>query len=229
MLIPLNPQIRSSRTGKGEHFSAGSKINIRGSFQALRVVSPNYLSPLKYQLRQVAMKLLSILVVISTLFFSQSLLAAWTKDRLETATEYMKQYRKDWSLVDTNHLIEEGPERGVNLAGNKSGFVTADNGDRISVIVTGESVLVNGKDISGNLGSKTTYGSNSPIVENIRDSQVAAGEKNSITKDSTSTLSVNVSLSVALSVSVALNLYLLRQQRRRPQNPKDTPQKPLQN
>ena len=174
------------------------------------------------------MKSLSMLALICTLLVPQGALAAWTQERLDAATEHMRQFRKSWSPADTDRLIARGPERGVNLAGNISGFVTADNGDRIAVVVTGDTVLVNGKDISGNLGSKTTYGANSPIVENIRDSQVAAGERNSVTKDSTSTLSVNVSLSVVLSVSVALNLYLLREIRRRPRTSKNSLQKPPQ-
>ena len=47
-----------------------------------------------------------------------------------------------------------------------------DDGRLIPIEVMGESILINGKDISGNLGSKTTQGANSPIIEDVTGSQI---------------------------------------------------------
>jgi hypothetical protein len=161
------------------------------------------------------MKALRIYVLIAVLCFIPHVQGAWTAERLEAATEHMRQYRKDWTAADTEKLLTHGPDRAVNMAGSISGFIRDDRGGIVRVMVSGDTVLVNGRDISGNLGSKTTYGAHSPIIENIRDSQVAAAQGSSVVKDSTSNLTINVSLSIALSASVALNLYLLRRLRRR--------------
>jgi NADH:ubiquinone oxidoreductase subunit len=141
--------------------------------------------------------------------------AAWTPERLDAATEYMQHYRKSWTRADTDALVANGPDHAVSTPGSVTGSIDDDNWRRVPVVVTGDSILVNGKDISGNLGSKTTHGTNSPIIENVRDSQVATGQGSSATNNTTSNVTVNVSLSIALSFSVVLNLYLLLRLRRR--------------
>src|SRR5262249_35246829 len=141
--------------------------------------------------------------------------------------------RKDWKTEDSVSLVQGGSPPGTALntfmgrsgSSTRTGTITTDSGALLPAMLTGESLLINGKDISGNLGSKTTHGANSPIIENIRDSQIAAGEGNSVIKDSPSTRTVNISLSLALSVSVALNLYLLRQIRRRSESLRVEPKK----
>ena len=47
------------------------------------------------------------------------------------------------------------------------------NGNMV-IILSGETILFNGIDITGNLGSKATYGDYSPIID-IKDSKVNLG------------------------------------------------------
>lgn len=129
----------------------------------------------------------------------------------------MQQYRRDWTVRDTEALSTgEVPHSEATVFVNDRPIdlrLKADDGREIPVEVFGGSILVNGKDLSGNLGSRTTYGSNSPIVEDVRNSQITTGSGSPITQ-TTSSYSINISLSIALSLSVILNLYLLRQQRK---------------
>lgn len=139
--------------------------------------------------------------------------AEWSQEKLERATEYLQQYRKDWTLAETRQLVTKGGF--VNIEGSPShggtsfDAIKADDGRTISLMATGDSLLVDGKDVSGNLGSKTTYGAGSPIIENNRGSRIAVGAENTVGRDATTNYSLTISLSLALSASVALNLYLL--------------------
>lgn len=152
------------------------------------------------------------------LFVTASHAAQWPEAKKQAITEYMQQYRLDWTPQDTE-LLAQGKvpphaeadvfinNRPVNLR------IRADDGRLIPIEVLGESLLVNGKDISGNLGSKTTHGANSPIIEDVRGSQISTGNRSPITGPSNYT--VSISLSVALSVSLGLNLYFLKKMRQR--------------
>ena len=139
----------------------------------------------------------------------------WTVEKKRAITEYMHEIRRDWTAEDTELLatgqIPHAESAARVYIGGKpvQPFITADDGRRVPIEVIGESVLINGKDISGNLGSKTTYGSNSPIVEDIRNSQITTGSASPLAKDSGTSYSINISLSVALTASVAGNLYFL--------------------
>lgn len=42
-------------------------------------------------------------------------------------------------------------------------------------IKAGDTVLLNGKDVTGNLGSKIAHGDHSPIIEDIQNSQITTG------------------------------------------------------
>lgn len=143
--------------------------------------------------------------------------AEWSEEKKNAVTEYMQQYRRDWTLRDTEALSTgkvHYSEATVFVEGRPINLrLKADDGRKIPVEVFGGSILVDGKDLSGNLGSKTTYGSNSPIVEDVRNSQITTGAGSPITQ-TTSTYTINLTLSVALSLSVVLNLYLLRRQRK---------------
>ncbi len=69
--------------------------------------------------------------------------------------------------------------------------------------------MLNGIDISGNLGSKTTHGDNSPIIEDVQNSQITTGAKSPIQKDVESTsFNITFTLSLALSLSLVLNIAL---------------------
>jgi hypothetical protein len=147
-----------------------------------------------------------------------SVSAEWSQQRKQLITQYMQQYRRDWTLADTE-LMSQGTvphtQASVFVEGRPiNERLVADDGRLIPVEVLGQSILVDGKDLSGNLGSKTTHGPNSPIIEDVSNSQIATGPGSTIAKDTHSTVTINVSLSIALSVSVALNLYLFRQLRR---------------
>ena len=148
--------------------------------------------------------------------------AEWSAEKQAFITDYMHRYRRDWTLADTQQMAQgtvPHTEATVFIEGRPiNSRLMADDGRPISVEVFGQSILIDGKDLSGNLGSKTTSGTNSPIIENVTGSQIATGPGSSIVKDTSSTVSVNISLSIALSVSVVLNLYLLRELRRLPKD-----------
>jgi len=162
------------------------------------------------------LKSMTLLLALAGFLVGHNAQAAWSKEKTEQATEYLRQYRKDWSINDTLAFLSGGANNSVNIGGDsKEGGTTyltikADDGRLISLMATGQSLLVDGKDVTGNLGSKTTYGTNSPIIEDVKDSQIAAGSQNTVSRDTTTNYSLTISLSLALSVSVALNLHLLR-------------------
>jgi hypothetical protein len=154
----------------------------------------------------------------SPLFVTVSYAAQWPEAKRQAITEYMQQYRRDWTRQDTD-LLAQGQvpphaEADVFINNRPSNLrIRADDGRVIPLEVLGESLLVNGKDISGNLGSKTTHGANSPIIEDVSGSQISTGNNSPITGRSNYT--INISLSIALSVSLALNLYFLKKIRQR--------------
>jgi hypothetical protein len=143
--------------------------------------------------------------------------AEWSAEKKNAVTEYMQQYRRDWTLQDTEALSRGNvpyAEATVFVEGRPVNLrLKADDGRQIPVEVFGGSILVDGKDLSGNLGSKTTYGSNSPIVEDVRNSQITTGAGSPITQTKSS-YTISISLSLALSLSVVLNLYLWRRMRK---------------
>jgi hypothetical protein len=146
--------------------------------------------------------------------------AEWTEEKKKAVTEYMQQYRRDWTFQDTELLLKGkvpyAAEAGVFVNGRPIDMgIRTDDGRRIPIEVFGESILVDGKDVSGNLGSKTTYGSHSPIIEDVRNSQITTGNSSPVSKDTHFGLTINLSLSIALSLSFVLNLYLLRKIRSR--------------
>ena len=127
----------------------------------------------------------------------------------------MQQYRRDWTAQDTE-LMAQGKiphaEADVYVDGRPINLrLKADDGRLIPIEVMGESILINGKDISGNLGSKSTQGANSPIIEDVTGSQITTGNSSPISRQSNYTISI--SLSLALSVSLVANLYLLKKMR----------------
>lgn len=95
-------------------------------------------------------KMRTVLLLGLLLFGLTTLCAAeWTAEKKNQITEYMKQYLHEWTIQDTERwMIPDGSTKGM--------IFVADDGRQISVQVFGQSVLVDGKDISGNLGSRTT-------------------------------------------------------------------------
>ena len=145
--------------------------------------------------------------------------AQWTDAKKQAVTDYMHQFRQDWTLDDTELLLEgkvpHGAEANVFINNRPSNMrLKADDGRSIPIEVFGESILLNGKDISGNLGSKITHGANSPIIEDVNNSQISTGDKSPITQRNP-VYAISISLSLALSLSVVANLYLLKKMRDR--------------
>jgi len=145
------------------------------------------------------------IILISLWLTAGTLEAAQSSAKINSITEHLQVYRHDWTAKDTQELLKGASGHGMQFTS-----ILADDGNQVKLTITGDTVLVEGKDISGNLGSKTTTGANSPIIEDVRDSQIATGDKSSATNTQTTNYTLSISLSVALSVSIALNAYLLR-------------------
>lgn len=195
-----------------------------------------------------------VFIVLAAVLATSSAYGTWSNEKLEAATTALQQYQKKWRLQDTVSLIEGkyvdpasttptvtfGGEGKDHPPSQITASIVADDRREISVTIMGESMIVDGKDVTGNLGSKTTYGANSPILGSINSSQVVIGGGNSVAKDttestnnglqatgtgnvagrdmsanSTKSITVNVSLSIALTISATLNAYLLRREIRR--------------
>jgi len=87
----------------------------------------------------------------------------------------------------------------------------------VRIKVMGDTVFLNGKDITGTLSSNTTYGNNSPIIQNNTNSNIVVGEKNSSAQQGVS-YSMTITASFALTLSVAA--YFLYQRRKRKAAPR---------
>ena len=160
---------------------------------------------------------MSLMLVGCLLTFLPAYATDWTDEKKSAVTEYMRDFCHEWTGEDTEQLVRgawkniKHLEATVIISDRPTDLkLVADDGQRVPVELFGDSILVGGKDISGNLGSKTTHGANSPIIENVRNSQLATGERSTILKDTDINFSITLSLSIALSASLGLNLYLLR-------------------
>lgn len=163
---------------------------------------------------------MSLMLIVLLLTFLPAYAADWTDEKKIAVTEYMRDFRHEWTGEDTEQLVRGAwqnikyLEAHVIISGRPADLkFFADDGQRIPVELFGDTILVGGKDISGNLGSKTTHGANSPIIENVQNSQLATGERSVISTDTNINLSITLSLSIALTASVVMNLYLLRKRR----------------
>jgi hypothetical protein len=145
--------------------------------------------------------------VLALIAFSSSAFADADPRLVQRLTEEISSYDKKWTDKESREMLIE-----ADHIGHLTEVISTDKGiARIEIM--GSTILINGKDITGNLGSKTTHGPNSPIIEDVRNSQVTTGDKSPITQKK-SNYTINFSLSIALSLSVVLNLYLLQKQRR---------------
>lgn len=101
-----------------------------------------------------------VIAVLVTAMFCLPVLASgeWRGDTVNNVTVYMQTCFKAWTEQDSLKMLEESTH-----SGEYSTMVVGEKTCRVKIV--GETVLINGKDISGNLGSKTTYGNNSPIIE----------------------------------------------------------------
>jgi hypothetical protein len=150
-----------------------------------------------------------IFFIFLALCFPNLLEAEWTQEIVEAATLEIQKTSPSWTIEETIAILKEyeGPEPSIQTIGRKEG--------KFNITLNGETILINGKDITGNLGSKITHGDNSPIFENVDNSQIAVGEKATASKETKKT-SINlafifaISLSIPLSVSFVFNIILLK-------------------
>jgi len=137
--------------------------------------------------------------------------ANWTQEEMNQITNEIQKSIDSWTIEDTAQMLHEAQSSGEYLQ-----TVLTDKG-MVSIKIMGETILLNGKDISGNLGSKITHGDNSPIIEDVKDSQIAIGDKAEI-RDDTKTTNINLNItlvfSIALSLSFIFNIYLFFSRRK---------------
>lgn len=154
------------------------------------------------------MRNLAIFAMILAVLLSPILAAAeWTQQQVQDLTTEFRKYKQNWTIQQTEDILKKSKNVGTFQTG-----IRADNGNLVGIEIKGNTVLLNGKDITGNLGSKTTYGDNSPIIEDIQNSQITTGDKSPIQKDVAriKTFNISISLSIALTVSVIFNISLYR-------------------
>lgn len=146
-------------------------------------------------------------MLVLILFFPSIVRAFLTEDQKSKFTEEIQKHNSKWTVEQTNKILEK-------MRNSSSYTHVLQNGTLIER--KGGTVLVDGKDITGNLGSKTTYGRNSPIIGDIEDSQVAIGDESRIEKDIQNTsFSITIPLSVSLCslginvINVPISIYFL--------------------
>ncbi|MBN1694661.1 hypothetical protein JW879_04565 [candidate division WOR-3 bacterium] len=139
------------------------------------------------------------------LCFPTFLRAEWTQEEIETITSEIRKKLPSWKIEATAEILKESEGSGEHIEKIKT------NEGEISIKIMGKTVLLDGKDISGNLGSKITYGDNSPIMEDVDNSQIAVGDQATAKKTSINLfLILAISLSIPLSVSFVFNIILLK-------------------
>ena len=152
----------------------------------------------------------AILTIFLSLFVCAPMVYSWEQEELNNLTVELKKYDNTWDYWKTIALLTE-----AGHARNYMGSI----GNVGMTIFDGKTIIVNGKDITGNLGNKTTYGANSPIIENIKDSQVAIGEKpvvsvgnkkieTNIAIKILTNIHYSISITIALTFSIAYNIIL---------------------
>ena len=154
-------------------------------------------------------RIIYIFVLILTI--SPSVYAEWTEEKIIHLTEEIEKTGISWSIQQTEEML-----RAARNAGDYSSAMMTDKG-MVRIKIIGETVLLNGRDISGNLGSKVTHGDNSPIIEDVKDSQLAIGDNAQVRGD-TKTTNINIKviliLSISLSISLIFNIYLFFSKRK---------------
>lgn len=78
-------------------------------------------------------------------------------DKAQLLTEYINLHypTTTWTYAQSLHAVIDA-----------KGYTEWTGGPNPGIKILGDTIFVDGKDITGNLGSKTTYGDYSPVVEN---------------------------------------------------------------
>ena len=130
--------------------------------------------------------------------------AEWNQEKIKGLTKEIQKEIKEWTIEDTKLMLRE-----AKFASDYN-FARFSNGKMVSIkVIGGETVLLNGKDISGHLGSKITHGDNSPIIEDIVDSQIAVGKQATVSGKNIN-FNLTIALSFALTISFVFNLCFIR-------------------
>lgn len=159
-----------------------------------------------------------VILMIFLLPFVYAMMAySWEQEELDNITVELKKYDSSWDYWKTVDLLKK--------ASHIHNYI--DSIGKVGMtIFDGKTIIVNGKDITGNLGNKTTYGSNSPIINNIEDSQVAIGEKAMVNVDNKKTviniiieiitnIYFSISMTIGLTISAIYNIILVRKHKKK--------------
>jgi hypothetical protein len=140
--------------------------------------------------------------------------AAYTPQQIAEITGRIQKETKmpQWQDADTEELL-----KGAEHVGFQSTTIATPAGIVKVQIFGGSTILIGGKDVTGNLGSKTTLGPNSPIIDGDGN-QVNIGNNTSTTSITFSpAMKVAVSLgSFSVAGGLAIYLWKRRQQRKKP-------------
>lgn len=98
----------------------------------------------------------------------------WSEENKKNLTTILQQYMPEWNENKTEKMLRDSESSGEY----SSVFMT--NKGKLAIKIMGNTILVNGKDITGNLGSEITHGNFSPIIKNVNDSSIAIGNNNVI-------------------------------------------------
>lgn len=77
------------------------------------------------------------------------------QEKAQLLTTYIQKTNSEWTYEKSLYAIMDA-----------KGYAEWVSGPEPAIKIMGDTILVGGKDITGNLGSKTTSGDYSPIVEN---------------------------------------------------------------
>ena len=84
-------------------------------------------------------------ILLFFLFDTGILKAEWTDAKINSITEHLHDYRSSWTIKDTQKMLSDASGHSMSFQ-----TVVADDGNEIHVTISAETVLVEGKDISGN-------------------------------------------------------------------------------
>ena len=97
--------------------------------------------------------------------------AEWTDQKVQALTERLQKYKSSWTVQRTVRLLQRAQTSAMDVS-----VLIDDSGSKHKLTVfNGEIVMVDGEDVSENLARKITHGDNSPIIEDVHDSQITTG------------------------------------------------------
>lgn len=165
-------------------------------------------------------KFIKFAVFIAIFSFPLSTRAQSAEQKIENITTELQKYKSSWTTQKTIRLLQDAQ----NVMMDVRVLIDDTGKTRKLTVLGGETVMVDGQDISGNLGSKTTHGDNSPIIEDVKDSQIAIGghskaheeiidsqvvrgDKNLLSRKIEINFNLFVTLSIAFTFSLGFNIY----------------------